>query len=88
MYVVTGWATEIISGYGTLFPHKKGCATYENHYLFFPNGETTAEIVYQSDIFTDYGQAVDKLDREKKDYLRYYQEQLVKCNEMISKLSK
>ena len=87
VYIVEDWATEIKKGIGIYFPElKEYLVSYSNTWLIWLNGESTPERFYSSKVFTDYGKAFNKLEEEKKKYIKYLQEDIEKKTERLKEL--
>jgi len=89
VYIVKGWQTEIIKGIGVFFPKlQEGICTYEDYWLVFIENSLVPEKIYKTEVFEDLSKATYQIQKEKENYLKFCNEQVLKYSQKVTELTK
>ena len=77
VYIVEEWSTEIKEGIGIYFKElKEYLISYSNCWLVWVENSEVPERFYSSKVFVDYDKAFNQLQIEKKDYIKYLEQEV------------
>lgn len=82
VYIVDSWQTEIIEGIGTYFEtFNEYLSSCNNVWIVFV--DTIPRKIYADKVYIDYSKAIQAVEKEKKDYLKYLKKTV---NESLEKI--
>lgn len=87
VWVVEGWQTELITGVGVFFLQTENYSDFNGSWLIFFEGNPHPKKYYKSVVYEDEGQAQMQLNREKKSYTKYLQEEIEKITQKLKSLN-
>jgi len=87
VWVVEGWQTKLITGMGVFFPQTNDYSDFNGCWLVFFDGNAHPKKYYKSVIYEDEEQAQMQLNREKKSYAKYLQEEIEKTTKKLKELN-